>query len=55
MKAGFPGVEFLRSIPKLKNRKKILSSSVFTYSIIRHTGKFHVVVVQCRRRNVKKA
>ena len=53
MKAGFPGVEFLRSTPKFKNRKKILSSSVFTSSVIRHTGKFHVVVVQCRRRNVK--
>jgi len=54
MKAGFPGVEFLRSTPKFKNRKKILSS-VFTSFIIRHTGKFHVVVVQCRRRNVKKS
>ena len=52
---GFPGVEFLRSTPKLKNRRKILSSSVFTSSIISHTGKFHVVFVQCRRKNVKKS
>ena len=48
MYANPPGVEFLRALSKVRERKKISS--------VKHEIRyFHVVDVQCRQRNAQKS
>ena len=52
MLANFPGVEFLGTATKLREREGKIILHVFTSAIKRCIRKFHVVVVQGRQRNV---
>ena len=52
MWANFPGIEFLGTATKLREREGKIILHVFTSAIKRCIRKFHVVVVQGRQRNV---
>ena len=55
MQANSSGAEFLSTISKFIEKKKILSCCLFTSFPERKNRHFHVVVVQWRQRNVQKS
>ena len=48
----FPGIDFLGTAPKFRERRRNLLSCVFTSSIRFRLKEFHVVVVRWRQRNL---